>query len=113
MALTFFWRCEGTTLDGTHDYSAGGTTATGSSSAAINATAARVGTNGVQAPTASDYYSLSATGIYGTTGAAAFSLYVAGGTWVADAVPFLLDGTGGAGSSNDRVRVTTVTGGNL
>lgn len=113
MALTFFWRCEGTTLDGTHDYSAGGTTATGFSSVAINSTAVRVGTNGIQAPSASDYYSISATGIYGTTGSAAFSLYVAGGTWTADAVPFMMDGTGGAGSANDRIRVTTVTGGNL
>lgn len=49
MAITFFWRCEGTTLDGTHDYSAGDTTATASNST-ISATAARLGTNGVLSP---------------------------------------------------------------
>ena len=50
MALTFFWRCEGTTLDGTDDYTLGDSTASLINSGAIEAAAARVGTNGLTAP---------------------------------------------------------------
>ncbi len=46
MALKFFWRFEGTTLDGTHDFTGGDSTATTNGSASLSATAARVGTNG-------------------------------------------------------------------
>lgn len=42
--LTFFWRCEGTTLDGTDDFTVGDNTATATGTA--DATAMRVGTNG-------------------------------------------------------------------
>lgn len=47
MALTFYWRCEGTSLDATHDYSAGDTSGALQVSAAINSTAALVGSNGL------------------------------------------------------------------
>lgn len=47
MAITFFWRCESTTLDGTDDYSAGDTTATAVNSPAISATQAYRGTYSV------------------------------------------------------------------
>ncbi len=45
--LLFFWRCEGTTLDSpNNDYSGEDTTATAVGTAALNATAVKVGTNG-------------------------------------------------------------------
>lgn len=55
MALKLYWRCEGTTLDGTHDFTAGDNTATLNSIAAINTDAAKLGTNGLDCPSASDY----------------------------------------------------------
>lgn len=76
MALKFFWRCEGTTLDGTHDYSAGDTTATLTSGAAINTDAARIGTNGLDCPTIGDYASFAISSgdlISQSVGALAFS----------------------------------------
>lgn len=45
-APLFFWRAEGTTLDGTHDFTGGDTTVT-FNSAALDGAAARVGSNGV------------------------------------------------------------------
>jgi len=49
MALTFFWRCEGTTLDGTHDYSGGDTSATAQNgSISLTTNANRVGTYGIE-----------------------------------------------------------------
>ena len=57
MALTFFWRCEGTTLDATDDYyGASDNTATAAGTPAINATAALIGSNGLQVDGASDHY---------------------------------------------------------
>ena len=57
MALTFYWRCEGTTLDGTHDYSAGATTMTAiGGGESISATAAKIGSNGVLNTDGADYY---------------------------------------------------------
>lgn len=46
-ALSLFWRAEGTTLDGTHDYSAGDTAVDTSGSPTISATGAKVGSNGI------------------------------------------------------------------
>ncbi len=74
-ADTFFWRMEATTLDGTHDFSAGDTTATAISAVELSATAARYGTNGLNTPTSIDQYSFTATGITSTTrGAVAFKI---------------------------------------
>lgn len=56
-SVNFFWRAEGTTLDPTHDFSVGDTTATLNSTAAINTDAARIGTNGLDIPSSSDHYS--------------------------------------------------------
>lgn len=47
MALTWFWRAEGTTLDATHDFANGTSTVTLNSAASISATAALVGSNGL------------------------------------------------------------------
>ena len=53
MALKFFWRCEGTTLDGTDDYYGAGdntATVTGAGFTVPSATAAKIGSNGILAP---------------------------------------------------------------
>lgn len=63
MALKFFWRCEGTTLDGTHDYSAGDTSATATGSAAIATAAVKVGSNGVECVNGTDYYAFDSASI--------------------------------------------------
>lgn len=66
MALTYFWRCEDTSLDGTHDYSAGATTMTANSSPALSATAVKIGTNGILAAAAATgkYYYCAHTSIF-------------------------------------------------
>lgn len=46
MALTFYWRCESGTLDGTHDYSAGDTTATNNNTPNYTTGARLVGSTG-------------------------------------------------------------------
>lgn len=56
MALTFFWRCEGTTLDGTHDFSAGDTTAAAQNSATLDAAAARIGSSGILVNASGKHY---------------------------------------------------------
>lgn len=63
MALTLFWRCEGTTFDGTHDYTAGDGSATATGAVSISATAAKVGSNGVLCSDAVDYYSFDSASI--------------------------------------------------
>lgn len=63
MAVTFFWRCEGETLDGTHDYSAGDTTATANGAVSISATGAKLGSNGIVTTNAADYYAIDSASI--------------------------------------------------
>lgn len=48
MALLMNWRCEGTALDATHDFSIGDVSASAINDATIDAAAARLGTNGVR-----------------------------------------------------------------
>jgi hypothetical protein len=57
MALTFFWRCESTTLSGTDDYvqSGGDTTPTAGGTPSIAAGGAFVGTNGIIAAAGQNY----------------------------------------------------------
>lgn len=55
MALSFFWRAEGLTLDATHDFTAGDNTGTVNSGALINTDAAFIGTNGLDLPTTADF----------------------------------------------------------
>ena len=79
MALRFFWRCEGTTLDGTHDYSASDTTATANGSVSIDAAAARVGSNGILVAAGGQHYRFDNTTIGNdltTEGSMAFSFRV-------------------------------------
>lgn len=69
MAITFFWRCEGTTFDGTHDYSAGDSTPTSLGSPSIASAAAKVGSNGISGPvSATSHYAFAAAGILGMVG---------------------------------------------
>lgn len=71
MAITFFWRCEGTTFDATHDYSAGDSTPNSLGSPSIAAGAAKVGSNGISCPvSATSHYSFDATSILGMVGSA-------------------------------------------
>lgn len=53
-SVNFFWRAEDTTLDGTHDFSAGDTTAELQSTAVIDPGAAFIGTNGLDIPSSAD-----------------------------------------------------------
>lgn len=80
MALDkFYWRCEGTTLDGTHDFTAGDSTAVLNSTAAINADGALVGTNGLDCPSSNDYaqFVVSAGDIIGSSeGSLAFKFRI-------------------------------------
>lgn len=73
MAITFFWRCEGTTFDATHDYSAGDSTPTSLGSPSIEAGAAKVGSNGISGPaSATSHYAFDAASILGMVGSAGF-----------------------------------------
>ena len=79
MALTFFWRCEATTLTA-DDYSANDMGASTTGTPALNATAKREGTNGLYTNAATSFYyfnptDLMASGV-STVGAAAFSIYL-------------------------------------
>lgn len=56
MALTFFWRCEGETLDATHDFTAGDNSATVQNSVSISNTAAIVGSNGILIGAGNSHY---------------------------------------------------------
>lgn len=80
MAITFFWRCEGTTLDGTHDFSAGDTTATAANSVSITSGAARVGTNGVHVSGLADRYEFDCASI-GTPSVGSFACSLKVTTW--------------------------------
>jgi len=102
-AMLFFWRAEGTTLDGTHDFTAGDNTATLASAAAINTDAARFGTNGLDLPTGADNANFTITTndiVNPAEGSAAFSFRVT--TWVAGNTLFHVRGT----SANDTINVS-------
>jgi hypothetical protein len=60
-ALTFFWRCEASALDATHDFSAGDTSASGS---APTTTAVRIGTNGCESTSNFDTKDFTATSLF-------------------------------------------------
>lgn len=102
MALTFFWRCESETLDGTHDYSAGDTTATSVNSASIGAGGARVGSNGIVAESSGSRYQLDAASIFSVSeGSIGFFVKWAG--WIAGQQIFRVNGT----AANDLIAIET------
>lgn len=76
MALTFFWRCEGTTFSGTDDYSAGDDTPTANGGIVLSSTQARVGTNSIFAEEFTKYYAFDSASIFDSTeGSCGFSIY--------------------------------------
>lgn len=116
MALTFFWRYENSlTLDGTHDYSAGDTTALANSSAAFDSGIAFVGTYAGDYPTNNDYhYFDSASIIDVTTGydfSFGFAFYIE--AWTAGGTLFHLVDSGTASNQAKLVMAGTSGSGNL
>lgn len=100
MALTLFSRCEGATLDGTHDYSAGDTTWSLNSAAAFNTSGVKVGTNGLNCASSDDYAELSSSSIVDrTAGTLAFWFRI--GTWADTTWIANLQGT----AYNDRINI--------
>jgi len=73
MALTLYWRCEGTTLDATHDFSAADTTAATNNSPSLDAAAAKLGSTGILINGVSERYDFAPTSIISpATGTVAF-----------------------------------------
>lgn len=73
MTIKLFWRCESTTFDGTHDYSAGDSTPTALGSPSISAAAGKVGTNGISCvASVGSHYALDAASIVGPVGSAGY-----------------------------------------
>jgi hypothetical protein len=54
--ILLFWRVEGTTLDATHDFTAGDNTAAANNTPSITGTAAKVGSNGALFDSSADSY---------------------------------------------------------
>lgn len=112
MALTFFWRCESATLDGTDDYTAGtDTTGTANASVAINATAALVGSNGIQVTGASDHYRFDSENAVTNPSVGSVGFWVRVTSWAAPSSlitvlgnptsnSMVLENTGSAGAGN-------------
>lgn len=63
MALTFFWRCEGTTLDATHDLSAGDSSATAQGAVSISSSSPLVGSNSIVVGGAGQHYRFNSGGM--------------------------------------------------
>lgn len=100
MALTLYARCEGATLDGTHDYSAGDTTWTLLSAAAFNTSGAKIGTNGLNCPSGDDYAALDAASIV-VPAAGCFAFWFRPVTWSDGTWLLNLQGTAGG----DRINI--------
>ena len=102
MALKFFCRCEGSTLDGTHDYSAGDTT-WALSNASFTNTAPKVGTNSLAITANSGNAQLDISSqdlIAGAQGAVGFWFRV--GTWQNGGSLF---NASNSSAPNDNIRV--------
>lgn len=102
MAITFFWRCEGTTLSSTDDLPGTDTSATATGTPAINATAALVGSNGIEISTAAEYYSLDSEDAVLNAAAGAIGFYLRIQTFATDGNVLWLKMNS---ASNDFVRV--------
>jgi len=104
MSCTFFWRCEGTTLTGPNDFSAGDTTATAVSLVAIASGAAKFGSNGLDANvTSGDYYEFASASIF-DVGANAIGFKLQIKATGADTEIFTVYN---AGAPSDQVSLTT------
>jgi hypothetical protein len=102
MAVTFFWRCEGTTLDATHDFSAGDTSAAANATPSISATAALVGSNGILCDSAGDRYNFAPTSIIDPAEGAVAMLFRFPSAVPNDDVFFLARGSA---SANDNINL--------
>lgn len=107
MAVTFFWRCEGTTLSATDDLPGADTSATANGAPAISATAAMVGSNGILINAASEYYSLDSEDavINAAAGAIGFWLRIQTFTDVGE----ILNIRTNSAAANDMIRVVLST----
>ncbi len=94
MALTFFWRCEGTTLRGTDDYveSGGDTTPTAGGTPSIAAGGAIVGSNGIIAGTGANYRFDTTTAVFDPT-VGSFGMLFRINTFNNSARPLMIRGT--------------------
>lgn len=107
--VTWYWGMENTspddlTLSGTTDYTAGAdTTCTVNGTADVNATAALVGSAGLQVIDGSDYCAFNASATVTPTAAGAFAFYFRIQTWVNDASLFYVRANL---SANTYIRVT-------
>ena len=109
MALTFFWRAEGTTFSGTDDYSAGDSTPT-ANGATISSTQAFVGANSIFVNTNGQNYEFDSASIYiDAAGSAAFSFYVPTGQWTAGNTALMFDDASVA-ANRVRVDLSGITG---
>lgn len=114
MALTFFWRCESSTLDGTHDYSAGDTTGADTASPTYT-TPAFAGTNSLNADNFLSFVEFASSSIYSAgEGCCALAFYMptwGGATFAAfqdDATPnnhLRISTSGASGSGGISVEV--------
>lgn len=97
MALTFFWRCEGTTLSGTDDYveSGGDTTPTAGGSPSIAAGGAFVGTNGIIATVGTNYRFDTTTAVFDRT-VGSFGMLFRANTWYNGARVIMIRGSAAA-----------------
>lgn len=104
MALTFFTRCEGLTLDGTHDFTAGTDTFLTVSGASIDPTAALIGSNGILVNAASDVLTLDAEDAVLNSAAGAIGFYFRVQTFATAAIVMRLRTNSGA--TNDYIQVS-------
>lgn len=109
MALTFFWRCEDTTLDGTNDFTASDNTATANSTPSISATAAKVGSNGILIDSSSDGYRFAPTSLIDRLVGSVAMWFQFPVTFVASGQTFFL--SRGNASANDFIAIGGGTGG--
>lgn len=103
MAVTFFWRCETETLDATHDFSAGDTTAAANATPSISATAALVGSNGALFDSVGDQYRFLPTSLISPTVGSAALLFHFPTALAANIHGFFF--SRGIASSNDNLRI--------
>lgn len=95
-AVTFFWRCEGTTLDATHDFTAGtDSSGTAFNTPAIDAAAALVGSNGILINTNNESYRFNAEEAVTVPAEGSMLFWVRWQTWSAGETIFVVRGTTG------------------
>jgi hypothetical protein len=109
MAVTLFWRCEGTTLDGTADFTAADNTATANNTPAISATGARIGTNGLVFDSSSDRYDFNPASIVSPSAGALAGWFQFPSNFPGSGAASIVFVRGNA-SSNDHIQILTQSG---